>query len=115
MTPPSKEAQDALKVDVCKLVYEGNGQTFSVHDMGVVNAACSSGKAKQWLELFAHHQAIVEIEGKIAELTELWPKFTDIQFDGTNGPEDNPRALKYISRRIKELKQQKAALMKGDE
>ena len=47
-----------------------------------------------------------ELQARIDELTDLWPKFTDIQLDGTNGPEDNHRALGFIYRRIAELKQE---------
>lgn len=41
---------------------------------------------------------------RIDELNTIWPRFTDIRFDGTNGSGDNPQARKIIDTRIKELK-----------
>lgn len=51
-------------------------------------------------------QAFVEQrcnEARIDELQTLWPKFTDIQINGTNGLENNPTARKYIDDHIAAL------------
>jgi hypothetical protein len=63
-------------------------------------------KMALWLrDNYTEHFISIIQEEKIKELVTLWPRFTDIQQDGTNGPDDNPRARKIIDDRIKELKE----------
>ena len=63
--------------------------------------------AKEIMPLIDQYAQQVAIEARIDELKTLWPKFTDIQFDGTNGREDNPSALKKIRNRIAELEKER--------
>lgn len=46
-----------------------------------------------------------EREARIDELNTLYPRFTDIRLDGTNGSEHDSRALGMIDERLTELQQ----------
>lgn len=63
------------------------------------------GKAEAKQALLAL-KARWEAEARIDELRILWPRFTDIQVNGTNGPDDNPAARKCIDNRLATLQNQ---------
>lgn len=69
---------------------------------------------REILALTAQQRTLASLDGRIEENQILWPRFTDIQFDGTNGIGDNPAVRKVIEDRRVELEAQRAKLIGGD-
>lgn len=106
MTPPSKEALLQAKD---KLLGAWRSLHHALTGGNPKEIQEAEAWAKQVEEEFAHHQAIVEIEGKIS----VWTRIKKREGLYVNADGCVEIHMDYVDECIEELEQQKAAMMKG--
>lgn len=111
MTPPSKEAQELRdQFDVATKVFEILSQNINSTDRNMAKEKLlEAGHVIQ--QYAAHHQAIVEIEGKIAALKRVKP---DVDGNAYVSSDENPHIYVKLTDYIQELEQQKTILTRGE-